>query len=85
MVRTLPPSSHLQEGFDFFKIDKNGGGGLEIFARKEDGWGRGEDKMGALPYHIEVFLEIPHDAAQEKNLDVFLSPLLTNVLQNNCL
>ena len=46
MVRTLPPSSHLQEGFDFFKIDKNGGGaggggGLEIFARKGGGGGRG--------------------------------------------
>ena len=47
--------------------------------------GEGVRQNGALPYHIEVFQEIPHDAAQEKNLDVFLSPFLTNVLQNNCL
>ena len=62
-----------------------GGGGGGIFGRKGGGGGGGEGKKGGLPYHIEVFLEIPHDAAQEKNLDVFLSPLLTNVLQNNCL
>ena len=28
---------------------------------------------------IEVFLEIPHDAAQEKNFDVFIFPLSTNM------
>ena len=28
---------------------------------------------------IEVFLEIPHDAVQEKNLNVFIIPLLTNM------
>ena len=32
-------------------------------------------------YYTEIFLEIPYDVAQEKNLDVFISPLL----QNNCL
>ena len=26
-----------------------------------------------------VFLEIPHDAVQEKNLNVFIIPLLTNM------
>ena len=26
-----------------------------------------------------VFLEIPHDAAEEKNLDVFIFPLLANM------
>ena len=30
-------------------------------------------------YYIEVFLEIPHDTAQEKNIDVFIFPLLTNM------
>ena len=34
---------------------------------------------GGLPYYINVFLKIPHDAAQEKNLDVFVFPLLTNM------
>ena len=36
-------------------------------------------ETGGLPYYIEVFLEIPHDAAQEKNLDVFIFPSLTNM------
>ena len=35
--------------------------------------------MGVLPYYIEVFLEISHDAAQENNLDVFIFSLLTNL------
>ena len=39
----------------------------------------GLSKNGELLYYIEVFLEIPHDAAQEKNLDVFIFPLLTNM------
>ena len=26
-----------------------------------------------------VFLEIPHDRVQEKNLDVFVFPMLTNM------
>ena len=34
---------------------------------------------GEVPYYINVFLEINHDAAQEKNLDVFIFPLLTNI------
>ena len=39
-----------------------------------------------LPNYFEIFLEISHDAAQKKNLDVFIFPFLTNkhVLQNNC-
>ena len=46
--------------------------------------------MGELPYY-EVFPEIPHphDVAREKNLDVFIFHLLTNIsykiIQNNCL
>ena len=36
-------------------------------------------------YHINVFLEIPHDAAWEKDLNVLFFFLLTNVLQNNWL
>ena len=35
--------------------------------------------MGGLQYYIEAFPEIPHDAAYEKNLDVFIFPLLTNM------
>ena len=30
-------------------------------------------------HNVEVFLEIPHDAAQKKNLDVFIFPLLTKM------
>ena len=40
---------------------------------------------GGLPYYIEVFLEIPHDAAQENNIDVNLSFVNKQVRQNNCL
>ena len=54
---------------DFFKIDGNGRC-LKIFARKGGGWVRqnreGMSRNGVggdLPYYIEVFLEIPHDAA----------------------
>ena len=36
-------------------------------------------ELRELPYYIEVFLEIPHNAASEKNLDVFIVPLLTNM------
>ena len=44
----------------------------------------GKAKMGCGSCHIilryiEVFLEIPHDAASEKNLDVFIFPVLTNM------
>ena len=37
------------------------------------GGGTGGGGGGGLPYYIEVFLEIPHDAAQENNIDVNLS------------
>ena len=33
---------------------------------------RGEGQKGELPYFIEVFLEIPHEAAQKKRC-VYLS------------
>ena len=42
----------------------------------QNGWGFLE--TGGLPYYIEVFLEIPHDVAKEKNV-VFTFPLLTNL------
>ena len=32
----------------------------------------GSVQKWGLPYHIEVFLEIPHDSVQEQNLDVFI-------------
>ena len=35
-------------------------------------------EVGGLPYYIEVFLEIPHDAALEK-IYVFILPLLINM------
>ena len=41
-------------------------------------WGGRVLEMG-LPYYIGVFLEIPHDRVQEKNLDVFIFPMLTNM------
>ena len=58
-----PPPLH-KGGFNFFKIDGNGGGGLKIFARKGGVRQNGRVclEMGGLPYYIEVFLEIPHDA-----------------------
>ena len=37
--------------------------------------GEGCLEMRGLPYYTEVFLEIPHDAAWKKNLDVFIFPL----------
>ena len=46
---------------------------------------RGGGGGGGLPYYIEVFLEIPHDAAQENNIDVNLSFVNKQVRQNNCL
>ena len=58
-------------------------GGLNIFARKWGGGGGGGNgnfclKKVGLSYYTEVFLEIPDDATEEKNLDVFIFPLLTN-------
>ena len=32
----------------------------------------GVSRNAGLPYFIEVFLEIPHDATQENNLNVFI-------------
>ena len=52
-------------------------GYVKIFARKG-----GVGKIGGLsgnkglPYYTEVLLRIPHDASQEKNLNVFIFPLL---------
>ena len=49
-------------GLNFFKVDENGMRS-EIFARKGAGGGVRQNGEGGLPYYIEVFLEIPHDAA----------------------
>ena len=35
--------------------------------------------MGGFSYYTEVFHEVPHDAVQEKNLDVSIFRLLTNM------
>ena len=43
------------------------------------GGGGGLSRNEVLPDHIEVFLEIPHDAGQKKNIDVFIITLLTNM------
>ena len=48
------------------KGDGNGGGVGKFLLEKGGGvgkMGRGCLEMGQLPYYIEVFLEIPHDAA----------------------
>ena len=57
-------------GFNVFKIDENGGGGegggSEIFLLEKRGVrqnGRVGPEMGRVSYYIEVFLEVPHDAA----------------------
>ena len=53
-----------------------------ILLEKGGGYGKMEGgrclEMGVLPHYNKVFLEIPHDAALEKNLNVFIFPLLTN-------
>ena len=41
--------------------------------------GGGVPRNTGLPYYIGVFLAIPGDAAWEKNLDVFIFPLLTKM------
>ena len=41
--------------------------------------GLSRNRRGGGGTVIEVFLEIPHDAVQEKNLNVFIIPLLTNM------
>ena len=35
--------------------------------------------MGGSAYYIEVFMEIPRDAEQEKNIEMRIFPLLTNM------
>ena len=62
-----------------------GGGERSTFSKLMEMWGsenffqkKEVRQNGGLPY-IEVFLEILHDAAQEKNLDVFIFPLLTSM------
>ena len=45
----------------------------------ELGGGGGGDRKGGLPYYIEAFLEIPHDAPQEKNPGAFIFLLLPNM------
>ena len=52
-----------------------------MFARKKKGRGGGRrlSRNWGLPYYTEVFLEIPHDAAYGKNLDVFIFSLSTNM------
>ena len=59
IVRISPPPApppFIKGGFDFFKIDGN-----------EWVWKFLQEKgcleIGLLPYYIEVFLEIPHDAS----------------------
>ena len=48
-------------------------------------WGDLPRNEGKLLYYNEVFVDIPHDVEQEKNLDVFIFPLLMkHMLQNNC-
>ena len=39
----------------------------------------GLSRNGEVTILYGVFLEIPHDAAEEKNLDVFIFPLLANM------
>ena len=45
----------------------------------QEGGLSGSGVLPYLPYDIEVFLEIPHDAALEKSIDVFIFPLLTSL------
>ena len=52
-----PPLHKGGGGLTFSKLMEMGAG-LKIFARKG-----GVRQNGGLPYYIEVFLEIPHDAA----------------------
>ena len=56
-------------------LQKGGGGIRENEKRK----GGGVPRNTGLPYYIGVFLAIPGDAAWEKNLDVFIFPLLTKM------
>ena len=39
----------------------------------------GLSRDGGFLYYTEVFPEIPDDAVHEKNLDVFVVPLVTNI------
>ena len=65
----------IKGGLTFSKLmEAGGGGGSKNCGQK----GGGEAKL-QLSYYVAVFLEIPHDAAQETNVDVFIFPLLTNM------
>ena len=67
--RPLP--LHNGGGVDFFKIDGNGGSEKFLLenAKRSGRGGGGQNGQGGclemwgLPYDIEVFLEIPHDAS----------------------
>ena len=48
--------------------------GGEGFLEKGEGWGG-----GALPYYVEVFWSFLMMQHREKNLDVFIFPLLINM------
>ena len=62
-------SLHIIGGFNVFKIDENEGGGVWNFLLEKKGGGgvrqngRVGLEMGRVSYYIEVFLEVPHDAA----------------------
>ena len=65
IVRTpSPPFIKGGGGLSFSKLMEMGGG-LKIFARKGGVRqnGGGLSRNVGLPYYIEVFMEIPHDAA----------------------
>ena len=64
---------HKGGGSTFSKLMEMGGD-LKIFARKKVCL-----EMVELPYYIDVFLEITHDAAWKKSLDVFIFPLVTKM------
>ena len=55
---------------------------MEIGGPEKAKWGEGGSVYkwgGGLPYYIQVFLKIPHDVVKEKNLDVFIFSLLTDM------
>ena len=73
ILHSSSPPLHKMEGVSTF----DGNGVCENFC-----WKRGAGKIGGLsgnkglPYYTEVLPRIPHDASQEKNLNVFIFPLL---------
>ena len=79
-----PPTLHKGRLVDSFKIEGNEEGKSENFCQKLGG-GVGVGKIGGvggcleiegLPHCIEIFLEILRGAAQKKDLDLFIFPLL---------